>query len=103
MKKVMTRKSESEMFPIIEEWESSDENREAFCRRHNVSLSTFSYWRTRYAKSKIGATAHQQGKFIELSPETFEDYLEILYPNGVRLRLPSGSSLSSLQTLIGLV
>ncbi len=86
------------MFPIIEEWERSSESREEFCNRHNLQLSTFSYWRTRYAKS----TANPTPGFVQVDPGLDEN-LEVIYPNGVIIRLPGTSSLSQLQALIGLV
>lgn len=88
------------MFPIIEEWESTDESREIFCKRHDVPISTFSYWRTRYAKSRH---ADQSPKFVKLTPEPPSSDLEIIYPNGVKIRLPHSSSLSDLRTLIHLI
>lgn len=94
----MPRNTHKEMFPLIEEWENSNESREAFCHRHNLQLSTFSYWRSRYIKSKVRPAT----SFVELQPNLGED-LEIIYPNGVKIRLTGNSPLSQIQALIRLV
>lgn len=87
------------MFAIIEQWESSQESREAFCQSHNLSVSTFSYWRTKYAKAK--KQAGEPG-FVQLQA-CMSDNLEVIYPNGVRVKVPQGSSLADLRALIQLV
>ena len=97
----MSRKIESEMYPIIEEWESTSENMTTFCARHQIPKSTFSYWRTRYSKSK--KLQKDQPGFTELVSEPVCTDLEIHYPNGVKLRVSSASSLTQLRALIQLV
>ena len=93
------RRRPEEMFPIIEEWENCNESRETFCQRHNLPLSTFSYWRTKYAQGR--STTSEPG-FVKLRPE-LHDSLEVIYPNGVRVRLSQNSSLADLRALIQLV
>lgn len=95
------RRTREEMFAMMTVWESSQEPREQFCKRHGVSLSTFSYWRTKYRKEN-NSSEPTQGSFIGLQPQLSES-LEICYPNGVRIRLSQGSSLADLQALIHLV
>lgn len=87
------------MFPLIREWEESNERRDAFCEKHNLPVSTFSYWRTRYARSQKAAV---QPGFVKLQAEV-EGHLEVVYPNGVKVRLPQGSSLAEVRSLIKLV
>lgn len=94
-----TRRSREEMFAIIEQWESSQESREAFCQSHNLPVSTFSYWRTKYAKAK---EQPREPGFVQLKPR-ISDNLEVIYPNGVRVKVPQGSSLADLRALIQLV
>jgi transposase-like protein len=101
----MARYTESEMFPIIKKWESTTESQSSFCQRHDIGMSTFSYWRSRYSKSKNisrhkGDTPH----FTQLvAKDSSSPQLEIIYPNGVKIRLSESSSLADLQALIQLV
>ena len=91
------RRTVEEMFTLIKSWESSQESQAHFCNRHDVTLSTFSYWRTKYRKEKRAMPA--SGSFIGLQPQLPEG-LEILYPNGVRIRLTPDSPLAEVQALI---
>ncbi|MEQ9288698.1 MAG: hypothetical protein RIG77_17385 [Cyclobacteriaceae bacterium] len=94
----MVRKTKEEMFPIIGEWESSDDNREAFCKSKGISLATFSYWRTRYRSAQ-----RSTGGFSEIKPVTPSD-ISIVYPNGVQVNLPSAkASMATIQALVHLI
>ena len=95
----MGTRKEKDMFDLISRWEDSDEGRTTFCNAHGVTLSTFSYWRTKYRKSK---KAMSSKGFVELKP-TLSMGLEVVYPNGVIVRLPQTSSLSDLRALVQLV
>ncbi len=93
------RWKEEEMFSLIGQWEESDEDRATFCKKRGLTVATFSYWRTKYLKSQKSNTP--QG-FVELKPLSRMP-VEIVYPNGVIIRLPSSSSASDLKALIQLV
>lgn len=90
------------MFTLIAAWELSQEPQTHFCHRHDVTLGTFSYWRTKYLQEKNGTEPSPAlGNFIGLQPHLPEG-LEILYPNGVRIRLSESSLLADVQALIQL-
>ena len=72
-------------------------DREQFCKEHDVTLATFSYWRTKYRKSQQPPVR----LFSELQPEIL-DKIEITYPNGVKVSLPKDGGLSTIKALIGL-
>ena len=91
------QKTQEEMFPLIESWESSTKNQEQFCRSHHVRLSTFTYWRSKYRKSQNPSC----DIFTELRPE-FSTNIEVIFPNGVKVCLPKDSGLSTIQALIRL-
>jgi hypothetical protein len=86
------------MFALISEWESGADRRDVFCDRNGITLATFSYWRTKYRREGTQLSP----RFIELKPSTPVN-LEVVYPNGVIVRLPESRPLSDLQALIGLV
>lgn len=92
----MARKTEQEMFPLIAEWQSSNQTRELFCQEKGLSLATFSYWRTRYRSSRTKATG-----FTEIKPGTSSN-LTITYPNGVRIEVHS-TPIATIQALVHLV
>jgi len=94
----MARKTEAEMFPLISEWEESKATQAAFCELHNITMSTFAYWRGKYLESKD----HQPPGFKKLELE-WSTSLEVVYPNGVKIRLPERMSLSEVRMLIQLV
>lgn len=91
------RRNKTEMFPLIELWESTTQDREQFCQSHEVSLATFSYWRTKYRKSQKPSTE----LFSELQPE-ISSKIEVVYPNGVKVSLPPQCDPAMLKLLIGM-
>ncbi len=63
-----------------------------FCRRNDLPISTFQSWRRRLRGNGVEQEAGIE--FIEIgvdrSPEpTSEGELELVFPNGLRLKLPS--------------
>ena len=94
----MARKTEQEMFPLIAEWESSNQTRELFCQEKGLSLATFSYWRTRYRSWQCDAD-----EFTEIKPKLTGN-LTITYPNGVRIEIPASlTPMATIQALVHLV
>ena len=94
----MAHKSESDMFPLMDQWEESKATQAEFCKAHDIPLSTFTYWRGKYLASK----SQQSPGFVKLEPG-WTSSLEVVYPNGVKLRLAESTSLSEVRMLIQLV
>lgn len=90
---------ESEMFQLISLWEESGKDRQSFCAEHGIKVSKFSYWRTRY---KERHAASGTNNFVALEPSSSSS-LELIYPNGVRIAVPSGTDHSMIASLISLV
>ena len=90
---------ESKMFALMSLWESSGLTRQEFCKEHEIKLSNFSYWRTRYRKSQ---TASGSENFIKVKP-VLATSIELIYPNGVKMVLPANSDIATLSALINLV
>ncbi|HAQ70048.1 MAG TPA: hypothetical protein DCR48_03640 [Flavobacteriales bacterium] len=97
-KKMSKQKTETEMFPLVADWESSKENQELFCKNNGISISVFSYWRSKYRKRQRNSAADL---FTALEPESTSS-IELTYPNGVKISLPKYSELSMIQALIRL-
>lgn len=100
---------EREMFSLIELWEQSKESQSSFCASHGVSLAKFGYWRNKWLVSRASSEEDHPSPFIPIvatpkpgaaSVAPSSGY-EIIYSNGVRLRLP-GLDLSVLPQLLSL-
>ena len=93
------RRKKEDMFELMRQWEESNEDRISFCKAHGLALATFCYWRTKYRKSQ-GASPSRG--FVELKPISPLS-LEIVYPNGVIIRMPQSSSLTEVKALVQLI
>jgi hypothetical protein len=92
----MKRASQQEMEALVASFRSSGLSQREFCLREQIKLPTFSYW---YWKLGPGATATPSG-FTEVTPSLPSGGLEVVYPNGVRIR--GIQDLSLLQLLVKL-
>lgn len=105
---------ERKMFALIETWEKSGQSQSAFCTAHSISLSKFGYWRSKWLAINSSSEDASSPTFIPINPieipaadsitnvhSTSEHFYEIIYPNGVQLRLPS-LDLSVLAQLLNL-
>lgn len=75
---------EQEMFALINEFEDSSLSGREFCETKGLVPSTFYYWKKKKARNESPGS----GGFIAISPNTVKNgSLELIYPNGIRLRL----------------
>ncbi|SHG11386.1 hypothetical protein SAMN05444483_1053 [Salegentibacter echinorum] len=88
---------EQEMFTLIDEFKNSALNAKAFCETNGVVPSTFYYWKKKKALKELPETSG----FISISPKVETGSLELIYPNGIRLRLED-SQLELISKLIRL-
>jgi len=90
------------MYALIQSWENSGLSQEKFFDQHGISKSTFGYWRKKYlketgrSKAKDNFIPVKVGAITENSPQ----FLELVYPNGVRLVCSADMDLSRIKTLI---
>jgi hypothetical protein len=85
------------MLDLVGQWEKGKESRLSFCQGHNITVHSFGYWRTKYLKQQ-----KPSDNFTELAAAIQVNKLEIHYPNGVRILIPSGSDMSMVEHLITL-
>ena len=94
----------SEMYPIVESYLASDLGREAFCQEAGISVSTLSYWQTKYRKEQRSSSRETQSGFMTLSVEashgTEEALLELVWVNGHRLRFMHYPEVSLFTSLV---
>ena len=86
------------MFRLIEELESSGQDRQAFASLHGITLGKLAYWRGRYHRQNQNSSG-----FVELSGTPGDPGLEIAYPNGVTIRLPGDCGPARLRELVTLL
>lgn len=87
------------MFTLVRQWRESGLTRNEFCLQHGISLSKFGYWIGRWKE----AQADGNDSFIAIGSPGNAGYpvLAVIYPNGVRLEVPS-ADLGLLSRLIAL-
>ncbi|MBU1627454.1 hypothetical protein KKB18_08815 [bacterium] len=107
------RYSQEEMYLAIEIWKESGMTQYAFCKKENLSTSTFNYWLRKYNKNGASFSIEEKQSYntfipVEVSRPDASDYptstdrIEILYPNGVQMSCPSRMDMKALRTLIGM-
>lgn len=74
---------QEQMYRLIEEQQSGSQTAIAFCEHHQINLGTFNYWLRK--KRQEGRTSFIP---VDIKPGV-EGKAELIYPNGVRIRLES--------------
>jgi len=90
-------------------WEASGLTQSAYCRSEDVSVSVFKYWRRKFCglapKDVNLATEHKPvaPKFLEMQTDpanaSSSSQIQISYPNGVRISVPSSMSAERIAVL----
>lgn len=81
----------------LDQWIKSKVSAKSYCKTAGLNIQKFYYWRRKLPKS--------QGSFSDfttITPEAYTGELQIQYPNGVRIILPSNSQTTLIRTLIEL-
>ena len=93
----MKQKSHSEMEKVLASYSNYEGTKKAFCEEYRIKLHTFYYW-----QRKLRGGSSPNKEFIKLELTTDEEIgtIQIDYPNGNRLSLPSTSSVALLQALV---
>jgi len=94
---MMTRRDK--MFGYINDWENSNLSQVNFCKKNDISLGTFGYWRTKYLRKEKTDSSVKVFKPIKLLPRKENNY-KITYPNGVCISLSSDIDKYELAKLI---
>ena len=89
------------MYGHVERWKQSGLSQSEYCTSVGIKLATFSYWLVKYKRESSNSSS---SSFITISKEQKiegKDY-EIIYPNGVVLRINT-INLLELSALLKLV
>jgi hypothetical protein len=88
------QEKKSKMITIIQNWQESGLSQVEFAHSHNIKISTFRYWISRYRQ-----TTDDQPAFLQVNG--FPDQaIHIRYPHGVELVLPAQIQAGLLKSLI---
>lgn len=76
-------------FEHVKACESSELTQPEFCRKNNLSMNTFAYYRSQYlAQQKVPSKASSPFVEIQIPPSTSVEPFSLSFPNGVTLSLP---------------
>jgi hypothetical protein len=81
--------SKEEQQLLLSEYQSSNESVKQFCKRRNISLSSFQRWRTKEKLLQSGPL--RMLPVISAGPSLLES-VELLMPKGMCLRFSQGAS-----------
>jgi len=62
----MSRKTQKEMFQLIETWQQSGLSQREWCLQHDISVSGLQYWIRRFKKSKQVPDVSDDPGFVQL-------------------------------------
>lgn len=93
----MTR--QEQMYRLIEEQQAGNQTATSFCQQRGIKLGTFNYW-LRKKKQDVESSS---SSFITIDANApTQGEAELIYPNGVRLRLENFDA-HKIRQLISLV
>ena len=102
MKKKKRSQLEEEMRYHVEAWQQGNQSQKEYCLENNLAYSKFIYWMNKFRREQNPI----EQAFIPVQTDQMQHSLslelEIAYPNGVRLRVPS-DDLTFIGRLIRLV
>lgn len=98
------------MYLAIEQWQESGLSQIKFCSHEDLSVKTFSYWFRKYKNEKgVSPLSNNRARRgfipIKVSPAVKTiipepGWIEVSFPNGVRLSCSTGIDIHQLKTLI---
>lgn len=78
------------MFAMIADWQQSGMSKKRYCAEKGINEATFYYW---YSRNKESISS--PGSFISIDRTSKKREVEVIYPNGVRIKADTDLSLLS--------
>jgi len=78
------------MLSMIADWQQSGKSKKAYCTEKGINEAKFYYWISRSKES-----ASFSDTFIAVDKVSKESAIEIIYPNGVRIKVANNLGLLS--------
>jgi hypothetical protein len=91
MRKNNLSKLEEEMHYHIQSWRQGKQSQQEYCRENNLAYHKFIYWQSKFRRKQNPIEQAFIPIQLEQPVHSSSMELEIAYPNGVRLRVPSGN------------
>lgn len=83
------------MLAHVAAWKASGLSRKSYCTEYGLGLHAMAYWCAKARREQM------PGGFVPLEVGASEG-LEVRYPNGVRLLLPTGTSMAQVAAYVRL-
>ena len=93
-------RTEADMFPLVESWQSSGQTQKVFCTEHGISVSVLAYWQRRYRDHHAEESNEIDG-FVPVHmavPSSFA--IEMALPSGTVLRFGQVVPMGYLKALL---
>lgn len=78
------------MLSMIADWQQSGKSKKAYCAEKGITETTFYYW---FSRSKENDSSI--GSFITIGKSGRTSEVEVIYPNGVRIKADTDLGLLS--------
>jgi hypothetical protein len=86
------------MYPLIELWLETRPNQSDFREKHQIPRSVFAYWLKKYRSER--SYKESGGGFVALSVKSVPvAAVEVVFPNGVVVRMCSGADAGFIREL----
>lgn len=79
-----------QMFAMIADWQRSGMSKKRYCAENGINEATFYYW---FSRSKENDAAG--GSFISIDKACRNSAVEVIYPNGIRIKVEADLGLLS--------
>ena len=78
------------MLSMIADWQDSGKSKKSYCAEKGINEATFYYWFSRMRENNTS-----RGSFITIDKVRGKSDVEIIYPNGVRIKIENDLALVS--------
>ncbi|MGF7029043.1 MULTISPECIES: IS66 family insertion sequence element accessory protein TnpA [Sphingobacterium] len=79
-----------QMLSMISDWQQSGKSKKAYCAENGINEATFYYWFSRSKENNMTS-----GSFITIDKDNRKNDVEVIYPNGVRIKIENDLALLS--------
>lgn len=94
-------RNRQKMVALVRQWEQGAETREAFARRHGLTLARFEYWKRRIRREAAGAAVTFAPVHVMADRrESGSSSIDVVLASGERLMIREGVSVNLLRCVL---
>jgi hypothetical protein len=98
---VASDRSRCKMVALVRRWEQSTETREAFARRHGLTLASFEYWKRRVRQETAASeVTFAPVQVMSSRGESGSSSIDVVLASGERLTIHEGVSMDLLRAVL---